>query len=82
MTKSVTFVQVKWQDGVISENGINGAQVNDVMEVALSRLQELNKQFPCRENSIAITKLEEAIMWQDKRTADRLKRGVEGTYQA
>jgi hypothetical protein len=38
----------------------------------------LNGKFPCRENSIAITKLEEALMWLNKRTADRVKRGVEG----
>ncbi|MBC2115697.1 Acb2/Tad1 domain-containing protein [Listeria booriae] len=82
MTKSNGFVQVKWQDGVVTDNGVNGVQINDVLNVALERLQELNKQYPCRENSIAITKLEEAMMWQDKRTKDRVKRGVEGTYQA
>jgi hypothetical protein len=38
----------------------------------------LNKNFPCRENSIAITRLEEALMWLDKRTANRDARGVEG----
>ena len=30
------------------------------------------------ENAITITKLEEALMWQNKRTLDREKRGVEG----
>ncbi|MBC1499390.1 hypothetical protein HB943_02155 [Listeria weihenstephanensis] len=81
MTNSNGFVQVKWQEGVLTENGVNGAQINDVLHVALERLQELNKQYPCRENSIAITKLEEAVMWQNKRTTDRIARGVEGTYQ-
>ncbi|MBC1331117.1 hypothetical protein [Listeria booriae] len=75
------YVQVKWQNGVISENGVNGAQVNDVLEVTLKRLQALNSIYPCRENSITITKIEEAIMWQNKRTKDRIKRGVEGTNQ-
>lgn len=36
------------------------------------------EQFPCRENAISLTKIDEAIMWQNKRTEDRLKRGVEG----
>lgn len=74
-------VLVKWQEGTVQEVGVNGAQVRDVVAVALERLQELNRQFPCRENAVTITKLEEAIMWQNKRTYDRIKRGVEGTEQ-
>ena len=37
--------------------------------------------FACRENSIAITKLEEALLWLNKRTQDRIARNVEGTSQ-
>ena len=44
-------------------------------------LKYLNKDYPCRENAITITKLEEALMWQDARTKDRDGRGVEGKYQ-
>ncbi|MBC1490659.1 hypothetical protein HB825_05875 [Listeria booriae] len=62
MTKSKGFVKIQWQDGVVTENGVNGAQINDMLSVALERLQVLNKQYPCRENSITITKLEEAMM--------------------
>lgn len=36
-------------------------------------------QYACRENAIALTYLEEALMWLQKRTRDRLARGVEGT---
>ena len=39
------------------------------------------EKFPCRENAISITKLEEAIMWQEKRTSERIKRGVEGKHE-
>lgn len=53
-----------------------------VIEVLIDRLNFLNKIFPCRENSLAITKLEEALMWLEKRTADRIERGVEGTCEA
>lgn len=35
--------------------------------------------FKCRENACAITKIEEAEMWLQKRTAERKQRGVEGT---
>jgi hypothetical protein len=37
------------------------------------------KNFACRENAIALTHLEEALMWLQKRTRDRMARGVEGT---
>lgn len=33
------------------------------------------------ETSMAITKLDEALLWIGKRAADRARRGVQGTYQ-
>ena len=41
-------------------------------------LEGLNNNIPCRENSLAITKLDEALMWLKKRKEDRITRGVEG----
>jgi hypothetical protein len=49
-----------------------------MIEVAKMIIEALNKEFPCRENSVTITKLDEALMWQKKRTEDRVSRGVEG----
>ena len=60
-----------------SEGG-KGCQVTDLIEVAKHIIEYFNKKFPCRENAMTITKLDEALMWQEKRTKDRLKRGVEG----
>ena len=57
----------------------DGTTNEEVIEVLIDRLNNLNSKFPCRENSLAITKLEEALMWLNKRTADRVKRGVKGT---
>ncbi len=34
-----------------------------------------------RETAMAITKLDEALMWIEKRAKDRQRRGVQGTYQ-
>jgi len=69
------------------ENGerINGVTNEEVIRVLLHRLTFLNEKwqggkFRCRENSMAITKLDEALMWLEKRTADRISRGVEGTH--
>jgi hypothetical protein len=66
------------QNGPIKEVGVNGCQVVDVIAVAKRIIEELNKNFPCNENSMTITKLDEALMWQEKRTRDREARGVEG----
>lgn len=67
------------QNGPIKEVGKNGCQVTDVIAVAKHIIEKLNAKFPCRENAVTITKLDEALMWQAKRTKDRESRNVEGT---
>lgn len=57
----------------------NGTTNEEVLKVLIDRLQYLQAKAPCRENAIVITKLEESLMWLEKRTADRQARGVEGT---
>jgi len=66
------------QDGTIKSSGVNGIQVTDMLEYIKDVYKSLNGSFPCRENSLTITKIEEAIHWQDARTKDRENRGVEG----
>lgn len=68
----------KIQDGPIKEVGVNGCHIDELGKIWLEILQSFNKDFPCRENSITITKIEEALMWQEKRKQDREKRNVEG----
>ena len=76
------YAKVNFQKGPIKENGVNGCHNEDLIAIVIDRLQCLNQgDFACRENSMAITKLEEAMMWLNKRTADRKARGVEGTSQ-
>lgn len=67
------------QNGPVKENGCNGCQVDTLIETARVMIDGLNKKYPCRENALAITKLEEALMWLDKRRQDRIERNVEGT---
>lgn len=69
------------QDGPVKEKGVNGCQVDTVIETAKIMLENLNSNLSCRENAVAITKLDEALMWLEKRKKDREKRGVEGTSQ-
>lgn len=67
------------QNGPIKEKGVNGCQVDTIIEAAKAILEGLNNQFPCRENSAAITKLDEALHWLEHRKKDRERRDVEGT---
>lgn len=76
------YAKVNFQKGPIKENGVNGCHNEDLIAIVIDRLQCLNQgDFACRENSIAITKLEEALLWLNKRTQDRIARNVEGTSQ-
>lgn len=64
------------QNGPIKEVGKNGCQVTDVIAVAKHIIKELNDKFPCKENAMTVTHLEEALNWQLRRTHDREMRGV------
>lgn len=60
----------------------DGTTNEEVLEMLIDRLRFLGNKLPSRENSIAVTKCEEALMWLNKRTAERKARGVEGTHKA
>lgn len=57
---------------------LDGTTNEDVLSMLINRMYFLQSKFPCRENSIVITKLEEGLMWLNKRTQDRISRNVEG----
>lgn len=56
----------------------DGTTNEELLEVLIDRMNFLQSKFPCRENALVINKLEESLMWLNKRTTDRLKRNVEG----
>ena len=60
----------------------DGTTNEEVLRVLIDRLQHLQSRMSCRENAIVITKLEESLMWLNKRTSDRLARNVEGKATA
>ena len=75
------LVAIDFQEGPILENGLNGIFNEDLIIMVLERLKSFQaSDFACEENAMAIIKLEEALMWLRKRTLDRQKRGVQGTY--
>ena len=54
----------------------------NLIEIVINRLQGFQSdKYSCRENAIALTKLQEALLWLNKRTKDRTDRGVEGTHE-
>lgn len=74
------FGFVQFQKGPVKENGVNGCHQEDLLAIVIHRLQCFQKgDFACRENAIALTKLEEAMHWLRHRTNDRVERGVEDT---
>lgn len=77
----ISRVTFQTQSGPIKEFGENGGQIDDIIEWVKEKLEGFNKVFPCRENAMIITKLDEALLWSVKRKLDREKRNVEGTNQ-
>jgi hypothetical protein len=77
--KPVSTAELTFQNGGLKEVGANGITDQALLAVVLDRVRGFNNgPFRCRENSIVITKLEEALMWMEKRSNDRSRRGVEG----
>lgn len=57
--------------------GLNGIGNQTLMLIALDFLKKANAgEFACRETSVVITKLEEAMQWTKQRELDRRARGV------
>jgi len=88
---------LRFQNGPISRpedfNGITNEALLAVLIDRMRGFQHLRKpdgefdfntrgQFACRENAVALTHLEDALLWLRKRTRDRVARGVEGKNAA
>ena len=74
-------VDIQFQHGTIPENGINGVTNEAVLDLLAMRIRALQVRWPCRENALAITHIEEARMWLDERTRVRILQGVEGKHE-
>lgn len=73
---------ILFQNGPIKEAGVNGLSHEALLAILIDRMRCYQSgPFKCRENAIALTHLEDALMWIQKRTRDRLARGVEGTHK-
>ena len=70
------------QSDPIGEVGVNGVQATDMLGYVKCLFQSLNDAFPCKENEFTISSINRALYWQEQRTKNRLKRGVEGKNEA
>jgi len=58
----------------------HGILDTDLLEIVRDRLQGFQSgEYSCRENACALTHIEEALLWMNKRVEDRIARGVLGT---
>lgn len=87
------LTRISFQNGPILEAGFNGISNEALVAIVIDRMRGFQGQnppgeghlpgyapFKSRENACALTHLEEALMWLQKRTRERMARGVEGTY--
>jgi hypothetical protein len=72
---------IRFQDGNPAD-GVNGISNETLLAIVEDRLTGFQSgQFATRECAVALTKIQEAMMWLHKRTRDRAARGVEGTLE-
>jgi hypothetical protein len=71
---------IQFQNGPrLVEDSIHGVIDSDLLEIVLDRMKSFQQgPFSSRENAIVITKLEECLMWMNRRVEDRIERNVLG----
>lgn len=78
--QTIKFCKGDKNDGSVFRQ--EGVFTETLLQVAKEYLESVNKgEMATRETSMAITKLDECLMWINKRAEDRRLRGVQGTYQ-
>ena len=76
----VVSQSIKFQNGPIKEFGVNGISQEALLAVVEDRLVSFQAgPFACRENAIALTRVQDAMHWLMHRTRQRMARNVEGT---
>lgn len=73
--------RIFFHNGLIGVKGVNGITQEVLIAICIDRLRSFQAgPYACRENALALTKLEEAQMWLLSRTRARMARNVEGTH--
>ena len=76
-----TKTEIKFQKGPRNlESSVGGVIDTDLLEIVRHRLQCFQDgPYATRENAIALTHIEGALMWLNRRVEDRIERNVLGT---
>ena len=70
------------QNGPIKEVGVNGCQVDSIVEAILRIVSGLNAKYPSADNAHTLFHLQQALGALKARKKDREDRGVEGESKA
>lgn len=76
------LAQIQLQCGPRNEEGSrHGVIDTDLLEIVRDRLKSFQAgPYSSRENACALTHIEEALMWLNRRVEDRIERNTLGTY--
>ena len=76
-----TPYSIAFQRGPRKEaDSVHGLLDTDLLEIVRDRLKGFQAgEFACRENALALTHLEECLLWMNFRVESRNERGVLGT---
>lgn len=78
-----TRMIVLFQNGPIQEAGVNGITHEALLAIVADRLRSFQDGgYACKENAEALTAIENAQNWLNRRTLRRMQQGIEGTHQA
>lgn len=72
------FIGFRIQNGPIKEVGVNGCQIETLIQASLLLIEKHNTLYPCYENVKTMDALRDALAAQAMRTSKREARGVEG----
>lgn len=74
------LADIKFQNGARKQVGsIHGVIDTDLLEIVRDRLKSFQAgAFSSGENAVALTHIEEALMWMNRRVEDRIERNVLG----
>ncbi|MEA5059827.1 MAG: ABC transporter ATPase [Candidatus Pelethousia sp.] len=82
-TQGIICGSISFQKGPRNDNNsTHGVIDSDLLEIVRDRLRHFQQgEYATRENACALTHIEEALMWMNRRVEDRIEREVLGTYK-
>lgn len=75
------YTVILFQNGPIKEVGVNGVTHEALLAILIDRMESFQKgDYACHDNEVALGDLRTALFRLQKRTRERIARGVEGTH--